>query len=64
MNELPQFEDTVSMFERFLTEQRHPVSVQWVFQEDLLRRSRYRVLVRALPYAGNAELSGLIGVGF
>ena len=60
MNDLPQFQEAVSMFERFLTEQRHPVSVQWVFQEDLLRRSRYRVLVRVPPYAGNAELAAKV----
>ena len=57
MNELPQFQEAVSMLERLLVEQRHPVTVQWVFREDLLRRSRYRVLVRVPSRAGNAELA-------
>ena len=57
MNDLPQFEEAVSIFERFLTEQLHPISVQWVFQEDLLRRSRYRVFVRVPPCVENAELA-------
>jgi hypothetical protein len=55
MNDLPLFEEAVSMFQRFLTEQRHPVSVQWLFRQDLLRRSRYRVFVRTPPYVANAE---------
>ena len=57
MNDLPQFEEAVSTFKQFLTAQRHPVSVQWVFREDLLRRSRYRVFVRVPPFVGNSELA-------
>ena len=46
MNDIPSFEDAVTSFKHFLTEQGHPCKLLWVFREDIWKRSPNDVVLR------------------
>jgi hypothetical protein len=46
MNDIPDFENALESFRRFLAEQGHPTNVFWVFREDIWKRSPTSVVLR------------------
>ena len=46
MNDIPEFEDALSSFRQFLTDNGHPSEIVWVFRDDLWKRSVTEVFVR------------------
>ena len=46
MNDIPEFEDAVSSFRQFLTDNGHPSEIVWIFLDDLWKRSVTEVFVR------------------
>ena len=57
MNEIPNFENALESFRRFLVEQGHPTNVFWVFREDIWKRSPTSV---ALRFPSQRKSIGLI----
>jgi len=57
MNEIPDLEEGLKQFRRFLVENGLPDHVFWVFREDLWRLSPTRVLVRYPPPSANISLA-------
>ena len=49
MNDIPDFEDALSSFRRFLTDNGHPAEIVWIFRDDLWKRSVTEVFVR-IPF--------------
>lgn len=49
MHDIPEFEDAVAVFRKFLAEQGLPSTIFWVFREDIWKRSRIDVVLR-LPW--------------
>ena len=46
VNGIPEFEDAVSSFRQFLTDNGHPSEIVWVFLDDLWKRSATEVFIR------------------
>jgi hypothetical protein len=46
VNEIPEFEEALSSFRQFLTDNGHPSEIVWVFRDDLWKRSVSEVFVR------------------
>ena len=46
MKDIPEFEDALSSFRQFLTDNGHPSEIVWVFRDDLWKRSVTEVFVR------------------
>jgi len=46
VNDIPEFEDALSSFRQFLTDNGHPSKIVWVFRDDLWKRSVTEVFVR------------------
>ena len=57
MNEIPNFENALESFRRFLAEQGHPTDVFWVFREDIWKRSRSSVTLRFPSQTENLGLA-------
>jgi hypothetical protein len=57
MNEIPNFENALESFRRFLTEQGHPTNVFWVFREDIWKRSPDSVALRFPSQTKNLGLA-------
>jgi hypothetical protein len=56
MNEIPNFENALESFRRFLTEQGHSTNVFWVFREDIWKRSPTSVALRFPSQIKNLRL--------
>jgi hypothetical protein len=56
VNDIPNFEDALSSFRRFLTENGHPAEIVWIFREDLWKRSVTEVFVRVSSQTKNLAL--------
>jgi hypothetical protein len=56
VNDIPNFEDAVKSFRRFLTQSGHPAEIVWVFREDVWKRSPTDVAVRYPPSSDNLTL--------
>ena len=57
MNGIPNFDDALASFRRFLAEQGHTADIFWVFREDIWRRSPTNVLLRFPSQTKNLALA-------
>lgn len=57
MNDIPEFEDALSSFREFLTQNGHPSEIVWIFRDDLWKRSVSEVLVRVPSQPENLVLA-------
>ena len=57
MNDIPEFEDALSSFRDFLTQNGHPSKVVWIFRDDLWKRSVTEVFVRVPSQPKNLALT-------
>ena len=57
MNDIPSFPDAVASFKHFLTEQRLPSKILWVFREDIWKRSPDNVALRFPSQIKNLALA-------
>src|SRR6267142_3599074 len=57
MNEIPDFDEALEGFRRFLRECGHPDKVFWVFREDVWQRSPEQVWVRYPAISKNESLA-------
>lgn len=57
MSEIPDFQEAISNFRRFLVEQGHSAELVWVFRDDLWLRSPTQVWMRYPPPAENYSLA-------
>ena len=57
MNDIPDFEEALEQFRRFLKESGHSDEVFWIFREDLWRLSVTQALVKYPPTPENESLA-------
>ena len=57
MNGIPNFDDALASFRRFLAEQGHAADIFWVFREDIWKRSHTNVLLRFPSQTKNLALA-------
>ena len=57
MNDIPDFEDALLSFRRFLLEQSHPGNIFWVFREDIWKRSTTNVVLKFPSQRRNLALA-------
>src|SRR5690349_670069 len=57
MNDIPEFEDALSSFRKFLTDNDHPAEIVWIFLDDLWKRSVTEVFVRVPSQPENFALA-------
>ena len=57
MNDIPDFEDALSSFRKFLTDNGHPGKIVWIFRDDLWKRSLTDVFVRVPSQPENFALA-------